>query len=258
MIPTDARLEAPIYLDTTTINWITRRHKTSHKILSYEDLYFAALADFARESLAEQRILRATLKECIHTWKSKANANRTAFDEIAQLDGAISTVWAKTESIDPKPRVFVKAELLQQLDDAGAAFEHATHLATIRLKAIEAVMIRRAMHGRRGDAEPPLLPAGVHQRQPLSKTDWRNYEVILQLEHRAFHSPTQYFREIGQRCVTSSGKPVGHATINGWFKKEGLYDGRKDNDIAALQMRAVARAKKVLAEVRGDSQGLEV
>lgn len=249
MIPADGTLlSTTIFLDISIIEWTARSH-ASWILEKSTDLFAAALDDFGHMAYSEQRHLQETLQECISRWSDKAKSNRAALDELERIGDTVNTVHAYVESSDAPPESFERTELQGQLESAAQAFEQATSHAAIRLKALRTVVVRKAMLGPNAETlyESPAPPAGANQRKPLTKTDRRNYEIILQLANRTFHSPTQYFKEIGRRAVKGRGKPVGHATINVWFKKEGLYQGRGDQDIAALQARAVARAKKELA-----------
>lgn len=242
-------LQTLIYLDTSLIDWTARKQaQWGHQQPTDQEAYSNALTDFSRALFTEQCLLSEKLQAWITDWKARVASNRTAMGELNQLGHEVSTVLATAEATTNAPIAFSRSELLEKLEHATGAFEQAVHHASIRLKAVQTLMVRRAMLGAPSVFEPPVLYTS-RSKSP-SKTDRRNYEIILQLETRTFHSPTQYFREIGRRCVEGRGKPVGHATINGWFKKEGLYKGKDDRDMEALQARAVARAKKVLADAQ--------
>lgn len=249
-------LKTLVYLDTSSIDWTTRPQlQWRYPTLTEDEVYSHALTDFGRVNITEQRLLSETLKACIIDWQARVVANRAATQELNDLDQDIVSVSVAVEANDEEPEVIVRTELLEKIEQATDAFEQALRRAIIRLKAAQTLMIRRAMLG--ADAEvvfEPPAPYTTSGQKSLSQTDRRNYEVILQLETRTFHSPTQYFREIGRRAVKGRGKPVGHATINGWFKKEGLYSGKEDRDMQMLQARAVARAKRVLVEIQQDSK----
>ena len=250
MIPANATpLSTLVYLDISPVSWTSKQHWKNQQPTDQE-VHKDALTDFGRVTLSEQRLLSETLQGCITDWKARVAANRTAIHELSQLGAQISTVSVSVEVANTDLEVFSRAELLEKLESATEAYAQAVHRASIRLKALQTTMVRRAMLGANAGVvfEPPsLYTSKSGRRHNLSKIDRRNYEIILQLENRTFHSPTQYFREIGRRAVKGRGKPVGHATINGWFKKEGLYKGKDDRDTTSLQARAVDQAKKVLA-----------